>query len=522
MQSIRNLVPLARLVYVCRFELLSTSGVNPVFVAYHEWIERHYQERRGLPGFALDLWKGSSTDLPNGHSLKISHFASDHSKAALIEWTYPAENDDTLRWRNDIRIGEFDVRTSVEHLIWIESVDYQISPAQFALGSPSVIRQLCADQAVLVGEMRVQATLYPLRQPGIPDFLALLRSSLRKLPIVFLAPYAGGDPNQINSAAMARRLAGVAIVIEAQRVDATWDIAESLGRSLSCFNGGVRIYWPGFKDVEDPRRHPLFLGARIEALGPDVIARAVERSVFAVASFRFVPDARITEVIRKAEQAKRASELEAQRATSGVDWEAFAFEIEGELSAAKQRMSELEAENENLRANQQVFFTSRASEEIDHVSPEEIDVPGSVKEAVEIAKRKYGNLIILNSAFDSSEKCPFQRPAEIAEALQDLDQIAASWQKLKARRGNGGDLRQHLVDLGWGKRCSMHISNTTRRQYKTDYTFNYGPKPRLFEPHITIGSGDPNSCASIHFVLDETNGKIVIAHVGRHLPNTKT
>ena len=83
-------------------------------------------------------------------------------------------------------------------------------------------------------------------------------------------------------------------------------------------------------------------------------------------------------------------------------------------------------------------------------------------------------------------------------------------------------MRQHLVDLGWGKRCSMHISNTTRRQYKTDYTFNYGLKPRLFEPHITIGSGDPNSCASIHFVLDETNGKIVIAHVGRHLPNTKT
>jgi hypothetical protein len=68
----------------------------------------------------------------------------------------------------------------------------------------------------------------------------------------------------------------------------------------------------------------------------------------------------------------------------------------------------------------------------------------------------------------------------------------------------------------------MHISDTTRNRHKADYTFSYGSKARLFEPHITIGSGGPNSCASIHFLLDEDKGKIVVAHVGRHLTNTKT
>jgi hypothetical protein len=519
----REAPSLARLVYACRFEVPSTSGVGSAVTAYREWIERHYRERRGLRLFDYDLsTNGISTTVPAGHLLKSNHTATDLGQAVVIEWAYPADNDDTLRWRNDIRIGGFDGRCSVEHLIWIESIDYQVSPAQFALGSPSVIRRLCSDQSVLVGEMQIRAAPYPLKNDGVPDFLALLRSQLRKLPIVFLAPHAGGDPNQIDATAMAQRLAGVAIVVEVQDVDATWDIGEALGRSLSCFNGGVRIYWPGFKDTDDPRRHPLYLGARVEALGPDVIARTLERTVFAVASFRFVPDARITEIIRKAEQAQRAGQLEAQRASTGVDWEAYAVEIDGELSAAKQRLTELEAENENLRANQQVFFASRASDEMEEVSPEEIAVPASVQEAVEVAKRKCSHLIILDSALSSASSSPFQRPADIVEALQDLDQVAVTWTKLKAERGNGGDLRQHLTDQGWGKRCSMHISDTTRSRYKADYTFSYGSNSRLFEPHITLGSGDPNSCASIHFIMDETKGKIVVAHVGRHLPNTKS
>lgn len=514
---------MARLVYACRFEVPSTSGTGLVLAAYSEWIERHYRTRRGVQEFACDLSpSGTIAALPNGHVLKRDHFEADLGQASVIEWSYPADNDDTLRWRNDIRIGGFDASCSVEHLIRIESIDYQVSPAQFALGSPSVIRRLCSDQSVYLGEMRVQATPYPLKQTGVADFLALLRSPLRKLPLVLLTPYAGGDPNHIEAAGMAQRLAGVAIVVDVQEIGATWDIGEALGRSLSCFNGGVRIYWPGFLDSDDPRRHPLYLGARVEMLGPDVIARALERTVFAVASFRFVPDPRITEIVRKAEQAQRVLQLETQRASTGVDWEAYSIEIDGELSLAKQRVTELEAENENLRANQQVFFSGREAQEVAEVSPEEITVPASAQEAVEVAKKKCGNLIILDSALKSAASSPFQRPAEIAEALQDLDQVAATWNNLKAQKGNGGDLRQHLTSLGWGKRCSMHISDTTKSRFKADYTFPYGSQPKLFEPHITLGSGDPNSCASIHFIMDEAKGRIVVAHVGRHLPNTKT
>ena len=68
----------------------------------------------------------------------------------------------------------------------------------------------------------------------------------------------------------------------------------------------------------------------------------------------------------------------------------------------------------------------------------------------------------------------------------------------------------------------MHISNTTRTKFRMHYEFDYQGRKQIFEPHITIGSGDANSCASIHFIFDQPLSKMVIAHVGKHLPNTKT
>jgi hypothetical protein len=50
---------------------------------------------------------------------------------------------------------------SVEHLISIDSVDYRITPTRLTLGSPSVIRRLCSEAAVHIGDMRVIATPYP-------------------------------------------------------------------------------------------------------------------------------------------------------------------------------------------------------------------------------------------------------------------------------------------------------------------------------------------------------------------------
>lgn len=515
---------MARIIYACRFEIPTSSGLNPVLAAYSKWIEGHYRQRRGLSSFSYDLSVDSPVPhVPPRHIILLDRFSGAKGDVVRLRWAYPSDADENLEWRNDIRIGAFGHVCSVEHLISIDWIDYRITPPQFMLGSPSVIRHLCSEAAVHIGEMLVKAAPYPLEAGGVGEFSELLHSPKRRLPIVLVAPYANGDSNALDATLLAQHLAGVGIVVSAVDAEATWDIADALGRTLSCFNGGARIYWPGFSAKSDPRSHRLYLGARIEALGADAVARSIERSIFAIAAFRFVPDPRISEVVREAEQADRLQRAEVQKASSGEDWEAYALELDAKLAAANEAIAELQAENENLKANQQVFFSARVlGEGEDGAEIEEVAPPDSVEAALEQARASCENLVVLDSALDAARESPFQRPAEVLSALRDLDEIAVDWAKQRKEKGSGGDLLQHLKSRGWGKRSSMHISNTTRTKYGEHYEFEYDGKRQAFEPHITIGSGDPNSCASIHFQLDQAREKVVVAHVGKHLPNTKT
>lgn len=511
---------MTRLVYGCRFRIPSTP-LNDVLAAYSDWIVQHYRTRRGISDFACELGEEGAAVVPDGHELRWSHHTTHESQALVLEWNYPDDNDKGLRWRSAIRLAYADDSTIVEHAVFLDSLDYRVSPAQFSFGSPGVIRTLCSEQTVFVGEMRVQATAYPLESNGTSDLIALLTNPVRRLPIVLVTPYANGDENLVDAERLARRLAGVAVVVNTVDTDATWALADELGRTLSCFDGGVRIYWPSFAAETDPRRCPLYVGQRISAMGAGRTVRAIERLIFGVSSFRFAADPKISDIVRAAEHAKRSAEIEAQRAAQGVDWEQYALELDSELTKTREQLGALESEVEILRANQQVFFGKYDAEQDDDVQPDEIEVPDSVLHAVEIATARLGNLIILDSALDSAKQSPFNRPADVLDALSALNEISLEWRTQKKAKGSGGDIRQKLIDRGFGKRCSMHISDTTRTQFGADYTFNYDGARRLFEPHLTLGSGDANSCASVHFILDDKKEQIVVAHVGRHLPNTK-
>ena len=409
------------------------------------------------------------------------------------------------------------------HTISINSTEYRIIPANFSLGSPSVIRQLCANHAVHIGDMQVSAVPYPLHIRGVSEFLDLLTNPRRLLPILFISPFANDDRNLMTASELARRLAGIAIVVQASDAETTWEVTDVLGRTLSCFDGATRIYWPNFSTTDDPRLHPLYVGARIADVGADVIARSIERLLFAVAAFRFVPDARISDVIKEHEKFERHQRLESQKKENGIGWEEYALDLDQNNQILKEEVSLLRAENANLKANQQIIWSTRGSAESDEaVSAETTKTPTSVKNAVEEARAKFSNLDVLDSAVDSAIKSPFRRPNDILDCLRQLDEVCAERTARMEAGGVGGDLILELKRRGF-RRCSMHISDTTRTMDGRHYTFTYNGRRELFEPHITLGgTNDPNTCASIHFKVDDNRKKIIVAHVGRHLPNTQT
>lgn len=505
---------MARLVYACRFDVPGAVAWDTlVRPQYQGWIAERYRKAFDAsvnPDFATGEIKGN---VPLGHLLNIRRFQSDDT-ATEIEWSFPGEQG--LIWRNIVRIAQISDRCVVEHRIEISSAEYLVSPAGYSLGAPAVIRDLCRND-VFVGEMYIRATVYPLKMEGIEQFLDLLSAKQRRLPVVFLTPFANGEPCYIDPRALARNLAGVAIVTEADTPETTRALSDRIGR-LGCYDGGIRIYWPGFKSDDDLRRHPLMLASKIALSGTESAARTIERTIFSVAAFRFAPDPRISGIISKSEAAARAER--AQEAVSQGDgtWEQYALEMSEQLDVAKSELEELRAENENLRANQDVLFAFSEQADDDEIAQESVArEPASVTEAVKFAESDCPNLVFLESSFASADDSPFKRPGEIYGALSTMNKTAEVWD----RNQGGGDLRLMLKNAGLGKRVSNFISQTTRGKWASEYTFSYEGKDILFEWHVTLGAGAADTCASIHFYPDVTKGKLVVGHVGRHLTNTK-
>ena len=505
---------MTRLVYGCRFDVPGTdaweTNVRP---RYARWIADRYR-KAFQTAVAVDLDSGEITGtVAEDHVLAIRRFEADGT-ATELEWAFPGDHG--LIWRNLVRTAQLQDRCAVEHRVEIASADYMLSPAGYSVGAPVVVRIIC-QQRVLVGDMQVRATVYPLRGEGVAEFVQLLTAEQRRLPIVLLTPFANGEPGDLDARELADHLAGVAIVAVADTTATTRLLSEQLGR-LGCYNGGVRLYWPGFRPDDDLRRHPLILGSRIALIGPERSARSIERTIFSVAAFRFAPDPRIAAIIARSEAAARAGRAQEAVAQGDSTWEHYALEMSEQLDSTLAEIETLRAENANLRANQNFLFSlSDQGEPEDTEQVVERD-PQTVIEAVQFAAQDCPALLFLDSAFGAAEASPFKRAAEVYEALATMDKVAAVW----ARNEGGGDLWQMLKDAGLGKRVSSSISQTSRGKWGDDYRFVYDGNPQLFEWHVTLGAGSADTCASIHFLPDAKRGKLVVAHVGRHLTNTSS
>jgi hypothetical protein len=80
----------------------------------------------------------------------------------------------------------------------------------------------------------------------------------RRLPVVVASTdYDGGA--QLNLHQLGVRLSGAAHLYAAGP-ETSWELTRLIGKRMSTFNGGVRIYMPGVvEDEEDPFQHPLWL-----------------------------------------------------------------------------------------------------------------------------------------------------------------------------------------------------------------------------------------------------------------------
>ena len=160
---------MARLVYACRFEVPGDhSWESIVAPAYGKWIGGRYSGSSGDP-VAVDILEGTiAGSLPARHTVDVERYQSEQF-ATRIDWAFPG--DYGLIWRNQIRIAALTGSCAVEHQVQLLSADYLVAPAPFKFGAPGVVRTICEQHSVNVGEMQFRAIVYPLDENGIDTFV---------------------------------------------------------------------------------------------------------------------------------------------------------------------------------------------------------------------------------------------------------------------------------------------------------------------------------------------------------------
>jgi hypothetical protein len=152
--------------------------------------------------------------------------------------------------------------------------------------------------------------------------------------------------------------------------------------------------------------------------------------------------------------------------------------------------------------------------------------PATVLEAVERAAAEAKHLRFAPKAFETADASPFRRPGLVLRTLRGLDELAGRY----AAGDMGKSLGQAAAEHGITQ-WKPDIAETTRKRYEDDYSFYLdGPgSPKLWVgPHIGLGSGSgAQFIARIYLHVSDGSDPdvprgIVVAVVGRHLPDTTT
>ena len=268
-------------------------------------------------------WHREKLARPDAKSRAFHAKESNYARADEIVWEFElaqlAEEGDG-KWLTEIRAYAPLASASEIHLTVVMRLDAtvgRIAPVRYFANPPSFLRAMEDQFEFSIGESVATRAIVPIGASEVDVLLQFLGSPDRALPAIVVTDPAHSAPTIEN---LARRLgeglAGLAAVLHVSQ-SATLALSDTVGKEMSCFDGGVRIYWPGWRPSDPPFRHPLFLRRRIEISAqydpqrPESLIRSTLLSLLVrAAASRFAYPMRMQEVIDADRLRRLESELE--------------------------------------------------------------------------------------------------------------------------------------------------------------------------------------------------------------------
>lgn len=401
-----------------------------------------------------------------------------------------------------------------------------VGPLQAEARWPLVLRQLLQRRKWTIGgtPIQLQSILWHGVESG-KRLATVITHHERRLPVIVVSEFEGKSIDEGLPDALARDLAGLAIVASIDDA-ASWAITDELGREWACFNGAIRIYWPIKGAGAGAYYHPLWTRERLLESADSERAAAVRirnqlrRRLLELSTFSF-DDPPELQRIREQSSRARFEVLRSEAAKNGDQ----AQLAEQYFNEAARLEKDLEEEREkSLRLLEQVENLTEALRQLptgllglgDDIPSEPTFSLDTVAQAVEKAEADFVDELVFGSDVSdgvSTLAASAGPPDKVYEYLKTLAEMV----RQRRSAGLGKDmlvwLKEHNLKASSESETVLRSSSEMKKRKWDDGS---GVR-REFEKHLKPKEGtSPDQCVRIYFDYDEGVKKAMVGWVGRH------
>ena len=523
-----------RPIYRTSFGLRPVDGQDvfaDIPAAVADWLESHKAERLpkwdgaklALIGSAPHLLKSSS-----GKVLETLPVQAGDIRAWGARFQHPDHEDNSLRWSTEIALSQQgDGGPLFSCSVLLGRADQNLAPFQRFASRPRIVESvLTRFKSAGILSLSPKPIVVSDSPQEVELFVKLLESPARRHPVIFLST-SGGELT-CPAEPLASHLAGLAHVIVAKSDSVSDDLGRTLSDLQNCFDGAIRIYWPGFTRRSNPYHHRLYIRQRLLAMledHPHAVGHALLQNIAGVAVFS-LDDSFLT--WGRLERLQREDELAKAKASGDMDKIAESYAAENdqlrkELEDSRAEQSAVardvaEAREDALRWKETYLALAKSSS----ISVEQAeDAPiTSVAGAIAKARKDFSRELLFELNSKSDKESPFEQPTPFLDALVWL---ATTYRDAKIGKTPCADLNHSIKQAVPGWSYSGGQSTTSKGKFSSWYECQYRGTKHYVEEHVGKGSDrDARNAIRVGFTWLADEKKVLIGFIGQHQKTSAT
>lgn len=414
--------------------------------------------------------------------------------------------------------------------------------------TPGFVRDLlyCAKKPFhcAIGKNNLSPIQIKLEIGEADHFADLIKDPERKVPLILVIPLDANVDEAFRFPAreLARNVMGNALVYEAVGPDTKEELTYLIDRSYWCMPGQIRIYWPEGNNVA--RRNRYLPEEVIRKMGSDAVIdlfrRVLAQDIRYYKSKEMFRMDDCDELYRQSRVRQLHSQYQELRSQYQAARESIAKEkeigketreqfklanelfeladeenkaLQTDLSKVKDELWKVRTYNEQLLSEQEHARSIENSlRSIRNCST----LPSTAKDIAQYFRQVFSDTLDFSErGIRSLDRC-VTRPALLWECF-----FAMATKLIELYRSNTPEIEKKFQEeTGWDMARGEGKNTRNDRECMKLREDHYQGRKISIEPHVRRGNKDNSpDCVRVYFCYDKISNRIVIGHVGNHLPN---